>query len=236
MSATTGTALKHAVDTLERKILDGVWQPDSRTPAERALAAALGVSRSTIREAIARLAERGLLEVRRGNGVFVVRRQAQRHDTPWLQLIADGAALRAETLEFRLMFESAMARFAAERATATDRAQLRTVLQRMRDAVGRHDVEAEASADAQFHAALARASHNPMLSHFHASVVAMLREHITSNTYDASHDPAQARERAQQRLAQHEAIYVAIDTGAAEAAFQAMYAHIDFVGKQFLPR
>jgi len=96
-----------------------------------------------------------------------------------------------------------------------------------------HDVEAEARADAEFHAVLAIASHNLMPSHFYSSVITLLREHIVNNTYEASYIPLDANDLALMRLEQHTAIFRAIRARRAGAAFRAMHAHIAFVGEQF---
>ncbi len=141
--------------------------------------------------------------------------------------------MRADTLEFRLVFECAASRFAAERATQAELADMDTILLKMVQAVRGEDVQAEALADAEFHTALAGASHNLTMGHFHASVIAELREHITSNTFDAAHIDADAKRLSLMRLDQHRAIYEAIRAHAPQAAIDAMYAHIDFVGKQF---
>ncbi|MVN88111.1 GntR family transcriptional regulator [Deinococcus sp. HMF7620] len=56
----------HAEDTLLSRLLDGTYPPGSLLPAERELAASLGVTRPTLREALQRLARDGLLEIRQG--------------------------------------------------------------------------------------------------------------------------------------------------------------------------
>ena len=53
----------------------GAGEFDERFPTEADLVAVFGVSRATVREAIRRLREEGLLDARRGSGTFVVRRQ-----------------------------------------------------------------------------------------------------------------------------------------------------------------
>ena len=126
-----------------------------------------------------------------------------------------------------------MARFAAERASPDEQDQIERIIERMRDAVARHDVETEAIADVDFHAALAAASHNTMFRHFNASVITMLREHITLNTYDATLDARGSRRRTLARFAQHKKIYEAVRRRQPDAAYRAMQAHIDFVGRQF---
>lgn len=234
---TTPTAarglLGRVVKDLENRILEGSWRERTRLPSERALAESHGVSRATVREAIQRLVARGLLETRRGSGVFVVGAQPARASAPWLQLIAQSVPMRSDTLEFRLIFECASARFAAERASADELAAMADILERMKKAVHARKVDEEAATDAAFHAALARASHNIMLDHFHASVITLLREHIISNTYDAARDSANARQRALARLAQHQRVFEAVRARQPQAAFEAMREHLDFVGRQF---
>jgi GntR family transcriptional regulator, transcriptional repressor for pyruvate dehydrogenase complex len=226
--------LARVIADLEGKILDASWRKQTRLPSERELATSLAASRTTVREAIQRLVARGLLETRRGSGLHVSSHPPARLGAPWLQLIAENPPMRADTLEFRLVFECAASRFAAERATQAELANLDSILEKMEHAVRVEDVQAEALADAEFHTALAGASHNLMMGHFHASVIAELREHITSNTFDASHIVVDARRLASMRLEQHRAIYEAIRARTPDAAFNAMYAHIDFVGKQFV--
>src|SRR6195952_4778562 len=55
-------------DRLVTAIAIGEYLPGARLPVERELATALGVGRMTVRAALARLVERGLLETRRGRG------------------------------------------------------------------------------------------------------------------------------------------------------------------------
>lgn len=64
------SAADRATRALEARLLDGHYPAGARLPAERALAEELGVSRGTLREAIQRLAARGLLASRIGSGAF----------------------------------------------------------------------------------------------------------------------------------------------------------------------
>jgi GntR family transcriptional repressor for pyruvate dehydrogenase complex len=82
---------------------------------------------------------------------------------------------------------------------------------------------------------LTAASHNRMLDQFYASVITMLREHIAANTFDATVNNANALIQSTMRLSQHESIYLAVRERNPDAAQQAMFAHIAFVGKQFEP-
>lgn len=226
-------AVERIVKEIESRVLDTTWPAQTKIPSERLLAVSWAVSRSTLREAIQRLVARGLLVSRHGSGVFVTDRLRSRLTTPWSQLLAERPVRREETLEFRLIFECAMARFAAERASPDELGQMGEIVDRMRDAVEHQDVEAEAVADAEFHAALAAASHNAMFRHFNASVIPALREHITLNTFDAMLEERSSRRRTLARLAQHEKIYEAVRRRQPDAAYRAMQAHIKFVGRQF---
>src|ERR1700753_3136516 len=100
----------------------GEFTPGQRLPAQRELAAQLGVSRTTVRDALARVVASGLLEVRRGRsgGAFV------RH--PWT---ADSARAGRgttgprwdelqSTFDMRLLVEALVARTAAERRDKAD--------------------------------------------------------------------------------------------------------------------
>jgi GntR family transcriptional repressor for pyruvate dehydrogenase complex len=228
------SVLAHTVRQLEDGVLRGEWSVDARLPAERALAATLGVSRSTVREAIQRLVSKGLLETRPGSGVYVVaRRKPGAVVAPWLQLITESPPLRDEMLEFRTVFECAAVRFAAHRATHDELLSLERIVTKMRDAVSAADVDAEARADAEFHATLTTASHNRMLDQFYGSVIAVLREHIARNTYDATLNNLNASTQSLIRLRQHESIYDAIRERNPDAAQRAMLEHIEYVGRQF---
>ncbi|ARP83191.1 GntR family transcriptional regulator [Bordetella genomosp. 8] len=234
----TSSALQHAMQSLERLVLEHGLDGRPRLPPERELAQRFQVSRTTVRAAIQRLVSRGMLETRQGSGVFIASDRPMSPATPWpaapwLGLVDAQPALRADTLEFRMVFECAAARFAAQRADTQERRQLAATVDTMQKAVRDGDVASEAAADATFHAQLASASHNMMLGRFYANAIASLRAHITRNTYDAGRDAALATRRSQERLRQHVAICDAILRQSPDDAALAMRQHIEFVGRQF---
>lgn len=226
-------ALARVIKQLESQLHELALSSGSRLPSERAMAEQFGASRSTVREAVQRLIARGVLKARAGSGVFVASTQPIEPASNWLRMISERPALRADTLEFRAIFECCTARFAADRASAEEKARLGAVIDDMARAVKEQDVNAEALADAQFHLTLAAISHNFMLTQFYAVVINQLREHITLNTYDANQDATHARARSTARLKQHDAIYQAVRAGHAARAARAMARHIAYVGAQF---
>ncbi len=213
---------------IETALLDGTFPAHARLPAERVLAERYGVSRNTVREAIQRLAARGLLRSRQGAGVYVTEqlRTGTGAPSPWGQLIADHPGVRDDVLEFRRVLEGATAYFAALRCTGEDRERIRAQMAALEQARQDGDQRAEAAADARLHEAIALASHNTMFLHLHASVIGMLREHIAAN---GSNLRAQAHDVGVHLLQQHRAICDAICGARADEAQAAMQAHIDYV-------
>ena len=211
---------------METALLDGRWPAGARLPPERELASQYGVSRNTVREAIQRLAARGLLQSRHGTGVFVTEQLRTGVASPWGQLIGDHPALRDDILEFRRVLEGATAYFAALRASPEDVARIRAVLAELEESRAADDTAAEASADTRLHEAIALASHNAMFLHLHTSVLSMLREHITIQgtglRLQGDHSSAML-------LQQHRTLCDAICAGQPEEARTAMQGHIDFV-------
>lgn len=210
---------------LERKLIDGAWSAGTRLPAERKLAELLGVSRNSLREAIFALKARGLLCSRPGSGVFVTDRLQAAFTSPWRQLLVDNPDLRWDTLEFRREHEAATAFYAAQRADSEDLERIGAIVARLDAAYASGDRAAEHSADADFHEAIARASHNSMFLYLHSSMLRMLREHISLNLQGM--EDADGRPTARLR-SQHFAIWDAIRGKKPEAARQKMLEHIDF--------
>ena len=211
---------------LETALLDGSLPAGAQLPAERLLAQQYGVSRNTVREAMQRLAARGLVRSRRGAGVFVTDQLRTGMASPWSQLVADHPALRDDILEFRRVLEGATAYFAAQRASAGERAQIMDLLVELERTRADDDKHGEAQADARLHETIAQASHNTMFLHLHTSIIGMLREHITLNgTGLRQQDDATSL----QLLSQHRTLCEAICAQQPEEARTAMQSHIDFV-------
>ena len=211
---------------LETRLLEGAWMAGTRLPPERALAAELAVSRGTLREAIQRMAARGLLVARHGSGVYVTDVLQAGFVSPWRELVADHPEIRGDVLEFRRVLEATTAALAAQRADRADLRRLAQVVERLKVCHRSGDRPGEAKADADLHEAIAEASHNTMFRHLHAGVIRVLRQHIALNI-DQLREPSGAV--SELLLSQHLAIWRAIRLHDADAATAAMCAHIDFV-------
>jgi GntR family transcriptional repressor for pyruvate dehydrogenase complex len=224
---------ERAQRALEVHLLDGSWSPGTRLPAERALAETLGVSRNSLREAIFCLKVRGLLVSKRGSGVFVTDCLRAAIASPWRQLVADHPDLRWDTLEFRRELEGATAHYAARRADKNDLKKIEGIVNRLLKTYESGERKEEHQADADFHEAIAEASHNSMFLYLHSSILQLLREHISLNLIGLE---SHTRKIADQLRHQHLAVWDAIRKRGPDAARQAMIAHIDYTWAELARR
>ena len=192
---------------IEELILSGQLEAGAKLPSEEALGRQFGVSRPVVREALARLRERGLLETVTGSGTFVKHPDADhlteavvRH----LRVVGGGNDSIAKVYEARLAIESTTARLAAERATDHDLEQIAARLEAMRSAGD--DLERWTASDLGFHVAVASASHNPFLPTFLAPLVKVIEEGIIESfrSRAAVKSGLNAHERILERIAAHE--------------------------------
>jgi DNA-binding FadR family transcriptional regulator len=142
---------------IEARIRSGELVPGTRLPTQKEIADSEKVSRTVVREAVARLTAHGLTVSRQGSGVFVADTAQYRafQITPEeLNELADVIKL----LEIRLGVETEMAGLAAARRTTADIGAIQEAAQDMVDR--QDDPVAAAKADRAFHLAVARATQN----------------------------------------------------------------------------
>ena len=162
--------VEQATAHLREQIADGHWPVGTRLPGETALAASLGVGRSTVREAVRALAGAGLLRTRQGAGVFVIATQPVED---WSAKLRRAAV--TDVHEVRAMLEVQAARLAAERRTDADVAAMRAALA-ARQAAAALDTGAFVDADIALHATIVAAAHNPVLADLFTEFAPALRE------------------------------------------------------------
>ncbi|MBL8666632.1 MAG: GntR family transcriptional regulator [Rhodospirillales bacterium] len=215
------------VRQLESLILKGVLQPGERLPPERELAAQLEVSRPSVREALQRLEASGLVETRHGGGTYVRNAFAAALTDPLTDLFQRHPEAAADFVEFRHTLDGAVAYYAALRATETDREILTQRFRAIERAHGKEDFAEEANHDADFHVAIAEASHNIVLLHVVRSMLDLLRKDVVFNrTLLYAHKDARDL-----LMQQHRDIYQHIMSGDAEGARAAAEAHMCHVGE-----
>ncbi|WP_341247434.1 FadR/GntR family transcriptional regulator [Nereida ignava] len=170
-------------------IIDGTLPVDERLPSEIELCEQFDVSRSTVREALKRLAAQSLIRTQRGatGGAFVKRLNyadayAQQITTSTLLLSMNEVDF-ATACEARFMLERACAPLSAKRRTPDHLATMRAEIHRQGQS-GLSD-EAFCASDVAFHRALVDAAHNPVLSYQLAGAVEAMQPLMNMITFTA---------------------------------------------------
>ena len=170
------------VDRLVTAVALGLYVPRQQLPTERELAAALGVSRTSVREALKQLTQAGYLEVRRGRngGYFVLvdwgpgsAEHVRRH------VVANWPDFE-QTFDARTLIEPLIARIAATRRTNADLEAISAALRAYLDAP---DHDASRRADASLHLAIAEATHNAILVRLSVDLRARISLNLGAEPY-----------------------------------------------------
>lgn len=217
---------ERVVQRLEALIRAEDLQPGDRLIAERELAGRLGVSRTSVRQALTALRVRGVVEVRHGDGIYLLRQADDLLGTLAEGLIESHSHLPAIN-EAREAIEPYAARLAARRRTDADVAALRDALAHMREEIA--GGEAGAVGDERFHAAVMGAAHNEVLTTLYEQLAAGL---ATSSQASLAREGQPARS-----LADHDAVLRAIEAGDEERAELTMRLHVrQFSDLEMAPR
>ena len=208
--------------TLGRQIVSGKYLPGAALPAEAELCEEFATSRNIIREVFRSLEAKRLIEMKRYRGAFVApRSQWNFLDSDVLQWALEqdeDPGLIAAMSEVRNLVEPAIARWAAERATSSDLAQIEAALNDM--IANNQQRDAFNEADIRYHEAVLASVHNPVLQQLSVAISSLQRA-IVERTWmgDEANMP--------QTLQEHKALFDAIrhqDSNAAEQAALTMIA------------
>lgn len=212
-------------DQIMDRVRDGRLPPGSKLPSEREIAAQMGVSRPSVREALIALELLGVVKIRIGQGTFVVGSPASLE-----ALRSSGMVPPFDLLEARAAIESNVAALVAHKwgqGTIDEQAleESHKITEQMKRMVADDDrVEEFYSLGLGFHEALARASENEVLSEVVGKLVEATSHPLWALINKKVLESRQARER---QIQEHEAVLAAIQRGDGEAAARAMRHHID---------
>lgn len=197
---------------IERLVLTKL-QPGDKLPSERELAELLGVSRSSIRDAIRSLELVGLVEPRQGAGTVVREITSEVLVTPLASILAHKRQLVGELLEFRKILEPALAARAAMHASPENLVAMDDILRRQAEKLSHGELAIEE--DSEFHYTIATASGNSVVLRVLDILMDLLREMRARSL--------QRKGRPEKSIAGHRRILAAIrrhDPDAAEAAMR----------------
>jgi len=228
---------------LREQLSDHVYKVGDRLPTEREIAESYGVSRTVIREAIIMLEIEGLVEVRKGSGVYVISLplsstppfQTSNKTAETDQLISAFSGLTGtdigpfELLQARQLIESNIAEFAALQITKAEIDALKKVLQEEKHSLEMGDSNEES--DRQFHILIAEATKNT----FFADVVKLMwRMRLESKMWAQLHTHIDNIDYRRAWLNQHAFILSALQKKDAAAAKQAMWQHFESIKSTLL--
>jgi DNA-binding FadR family transcriptional regulator len=205
----------------------GEFAAGSRLPPERELAVLLGVSRTSVREALISLEIAGRVEVRVGTGIFVRAHVEGRGAVSVSAGSPDSGPGPFDLLAARALVEGEIAALAARNIGKQQIAALRETIVRMR--THGDDFEQRNAADRAFHVGIAEAAGNEALVLTVAHLWDLRRGDLWTKTEQHFHTPA-LREMT---LADHAAIVTALVAGDADAARDAMRRHLSRVAHEF---
>lgn len=199
--------------------LEKRYGPNDKLPNENKLAEELGVSRTTIREAVKTLVANGVLTVIRGRGTFVTANPNAQNDPFGISYLEDKKNLVLNWFEVRLILEPANVRLVVERASDEEIQEIIACEQKTAQLI--LSGESYAKADQQFHAAIARATHNSVIELMLPAIESSVYDAIHTATYTGTHERA-----AENALTNHRNIAHFIEQRDADGAALAMYYHI----------
>lgn len=129
-------------EQLRDQILQGTWKEGEKLPSEQELTETLGVSRSSVRQAIRTLADYGMVETRNGTGTYVKRQISGNY---MLNIVPIGDLQFediVEVLDFLCLIEDSVAAMAVQRCTQEELAELQAIHKRLIAAKDQNDLEA----------------------------------------------------------------------------------------------
>lgn len=218
--------LSHSVvRQIELLILRGILRPGERLPSERELAERMGVSRPSLRDALAELQQRGLLTTRAGAGVYVAGVIGSAFSDALIELFASHDEALFDYISFRRDLEAMAAERAARHGSETDMKVIDTVFGKMETAHARRNPADEARLDAEFHLSIIEASHNIVMLHMMRAMFDLLQRGVFYNRQMMFRQ----RTTREDLLEQHRAINSALQARDPDAARDATQAHLDFV-------
>jgi DNA-binding FadR family transcriptional regulator len=212
-------------DQIMERVGDGRLPRGTKLPSERDLAAQMGVSRPSVREALIVLELFGVVEIRIGQGTFVVGKPASLETLSLSKMVSP-----FDLLEARSAIESNVAVLVARKwkdGTIDERAfkKIYEIDKQMKRIVGDEDrVEEFFRLGLAFHEALAEASNNEVLSEVVGNLVEATSHPLWALINKKILENRNAREN---QIREHEIVVDAIQGGDGEAAARAMQHHIE---------
>ncbi|KKM10477.1 hypothetical protein SY88_12285 [Clostridiales bacterium PH28_bin88] len=209
------------MSSIKASIFKGELKPGEKLPPERELAVMMGVSRTSLREALKLLAAMGLVTIKHGQGVFIT----EQDPDAYLKRFAESILLQRDTVadlfQIRKVLECKAAAWAAQKATGEQVKQLIDQVDKAQKMIqSKENVRLAflAEHDAKFHNAVAEATQN--------QVLVRVMEHLLDLLTDSRAHSLAIPGRALQSVQEHAHVAKCIAGKDLEGAEKAMLNHL----------
>ena len=211
-----------AVEQIVQLIREGRFKPGDKLPPERTVAEQMGISRPTVREAVAALEVIGVLEIKTGQGTFVTSADFEGLRSKAYSTFLDERS-PYEIMEVRKAIESYAAALAAERGTPEQIAEIGQAVQAISDTATENQ-EWNEVADRQFHEALGKASGNGVLADVCNILLDMCQQKVLARLKELGRHVPGSLEK---NVEEHSQIYEAIRARDPKAAQNLVWQHFE---------
>lgn len=178
------SVVNQVIERIKEAIVAKELVPGDYLPTETELIDNLGVSKTSVREAIKMLQALGVLEVKRGRGTRIREKFNGDVLSPLIyQLLLAGGSIR-EIIDFRIMFEPAYTIMAMERATPDDLSRIAATIEKLTTAVAENRQTVQE--DMAFHLAILHSTHNPLVIRVGETIIELFKASIG---YTVKHYP-----------------------------------------------
>lgn len=207
---------------IREKIISGEFEVGEKLPREKDLVANFGVSRTVVREALAKLSADGLIEIRHGVGVFALDPAQRVERNPFLSENFTKISAVLDLFELRRGIEIEAAGLAALRRSPSQEARIREAYHSLKTALDKGEVAA--NNDLALHRAIAEATNN----RFYAEFLDFLTDQAIGRTVKGGYggDEAQRLDKITHLQDEHREIVEAIGAQDSERAREAMRRHL----------
>ena len=172
------------IERIREAILTQELKPGDYLPTETELVTNLGVSKTSVREAIKMLQAQGVVEVQRGRGTKISENLGSNIITPLIyQLLLTRGTIQ-EIIDFRMMFEEAYTIMAMDRATSEDISRIAATIDDLEIAIAEN--RQTALEDLAFHMEILRSTHNPLVVRVGETIMELFKVSIG---YSVKHHP-----------------------------------------------
>ncbi|MGM9534210.1 MAG: FadR/GntR family transcriptional regulator [Intestinibacter sp.] len=219
---------EQVIEQIQNNIMEGIFKKGDKLPSERELSEKMGVSRTSIREALRVLETMGVVESRQGEGNFICSNIEKSLLQPLSMMFKLNNGSFSDIYELRSILEIECARLSAIRATDMDCRELLSVVEEMEEETfGENRYEILVELDKKFHNTLSDMSKNYLIESLFSTISNLFEKFIEDARYKIIlFDSEQANKSL---LIQHKKICESIIKKNQDMAVEAMREHMEYV-------